>query len=154
MTSDDSIPPPKPAGPDAEPFVGLEEKHRRVPMHQRKARPTRQMPASIQHRPQKHTVDPLDKAVQNALGTRAEDVRLDPPGSAIAYDSQIMWLVVARVDGGPWSHQLVAENVRAASFASRRRAEGVVEWLRQTAQAEGTGAEYRLLPLLRAEQQI
>jgi hypothetical protein len=154
MTSDDETPPPKPLGPDGQPLLGLEEKHGRVPADQRKARPKREMPATMIYRASKNMVDPLDKAAQDARGTKAEDVRLDAPVAAAAVESQVMWLVVARVDGGPWSHQLVAENVRAASFASRRRAEGVVEWLRRMAQSEETGAEYRLLPMLRQEQPI
>jgi hypothetical protein len=154
MTDDEDTAPKPTIGPDGEPLLGLQERHRRVPVAQRKTRPKREMPATMSQRPQKHTVDPLDRAAQNALGTKAEDVRLDAPTASVAVEAQVMWLLIARVDGGPWTHQLVAENIRAASFASRRRAEGVVAWLRRTAQTEETGAEYRLVPMLRQEQQI
>jgi hypothetical protein len=152
--TDDSTPPPKPLGPDGEPLVGLSDKHRRVTPDQRTPRPKREMPAEVKHRQRYHFVDPLDKAAQNALGTKPSKVRLDEPLPAEAFDNQIFFCIVGRIDGGPWSHLVAAENMRAATFPSRRRAEATVSWLRRQAETDANGCEYRIIPVMRGEKQI
>jgi len=65
-----------------------------------------------------------------------------------------MHCVIARVDAGLWSHHFAAESIRVATFQSRRRAEGIVSRLRQVAEKEGNGCEYRIIPIMRIEQQF
>lgn len=151
---DDDHTPTQSLGPSGEPLLGLQTRRETTPKDQKKKRPTREMPATMNYRPGKYTVDPLDKAAQDARGDRAEDVRLDEPLPVEIVESQIMWLVVARMSGGPWSHALVGENARCASFASKRRAEAITTWLAKTAAEDGTEVEYRVVPILRQEQQI
>lgn len=83
-------------------------------------------------------------------------MKLDAPLPIEVVESQIVWQIVTRDTDGraPWTHALVGESIKATSFASRRRAEGVMGWLRRTAEQDGTHVEYALLPLLRQEQQI
>jgi hypothetical protein len=81
-------------------------------------------------------------------------VRLDAPIPIEIVESQVMWAIIARIGDGAWTHLLVGENIKATSFSSRRRAEGVMTWLRKTAEQDGTEVEYRLVPLLRQEQAI
>jgi hypothetical protein len=139
------------AGPNGT-LVGLVEQHGRVPPAERKARPKREKPTTMNYRTP-HEVDPLDKAFQDRRGKRADEVQLDEPIPG-AYDNQILWAVVGRIDGGPWSHLLAAENIRAATFPSRRRAEATVEWFRRQAEVDANGCEYRVIPVMRGEKAI
>jgi hypothetical protein len=153
MTTDDDTPPAKPVGPHGEPLLGLETRHSQTPKRGYRPSP-RERPTEVKHRQQRHHVDPLDTAAQNALGTKPSKVRLDEPLPAEAYDNQIFWCIVGRIDGGPWSHLVAAENMRAATFPSRRRAEATVMWMKRQAEVDGNGCEYRIVPVMRGEKQI
>lgn len=144
MTADDTTTAP-PVGMDGSPLLGLVTRSETLPLEQRPERPKREMPNPMNKRPPKPTIDPLDKAAQEVHGL---------PVSLEAYDNQIMWCVIARVDGGPWSHLLAAENIRAATFSSQRRAEATLWWFRRQAELDGNGCEYRIIPVMRGEKQI
>lgn len=138
---------------DLNPFPSLEMRRQTVPQEERRRTP-REMPVHFEQRDHKRKVDPLDKAAQERLGTRAEQIRLDEPLPAEILDNQIMWCVVARIDGGAWSHLLAAESIRSATFPSKRRAEATVLWFRRQSETDGTGVEYRVIPVMRGEKQI
>jgi hypothetical protein len=98
--------------------------------------------------------DPLDIAAQGGRHAKFEKLVLDEPIPAAAVESQIVFAIVGRIDRGPWSYQFAGETLRSATFQSRRRAEGIMGWLRQVAAKDGNGCEYRIIPLMRTEQQV
>lgn len=156
MTTDEDDNTAHPIGPDGQPLLGLiDVRAKTLPIEPRREPRKREMPAALNYRPNgKLKIDPLDKAAQDARGRKAEDVRLDEPLPADAYDNQIVWCVIGRVDGGPWSHLIAAENMRSATFPSKRRAEATMLWFRRQAEADSNGCEYRVVPIMRGEKPI
>lgn len=71
-------------------------------------------------------------------------------------DIPILYLVVARLDGGPWTWQLCGEKVQSISFQNQKRADAGIEVLRFLAKKDGMEdrIEYRWLRILGGVRQV
>lgn len=130
MTTGDEEPAPSKPMVDAqgEPLIGLETRHDTVAPDQRRTRPKREMPATVNHRPKRPTIDPLDDA-PCTRGLEAIE----------SYHAQVVWGVFASLGGGPWTHPLVAETIRGFHVL----VEGARTGHRQLPSAAGGSREHR-----------
>jgi hypothetical protein len=144
-------------GPKGEPLIGLDVRHLDARGRARdlsaastqSTKSARQKAPAFEHR--SFRPDPLDVAAQGGRGARPEKIKLEAAKPVVEVENAIVFAVVARIDGGPWNHQFVSESIRPTTYPSQRRAEGIADWLRQKSVSDGTGIEYRVIPLIGAE---
>jgi hypothetical protein len=144
---------PKPVGPDGEELIGLLTRPIKAPRKDKRATSIYPTPPLYEHKEQ-YVPDPLDVAAQGGPRTRAEDMTLEEPKASVMSENQIMYCIIARVDGGEWTHTLVSDGVRPTTWESERRAEGIMFWLRRKAETDSNGVEYRVIPLMRTSRVI
>jgi hypothetical protein len=72
--------------------------------------------------------------------------------SVVGVENAVVFGIIARVDNGPWSLQLAAATTYFTQ--SEGRAEGIAAWLRAKSARDGTGLEYRVIPLIRNERSL
>lgn len=68
-------------------------------------------------------------------------------------EQPVLYRVLARVDGGPWSTEFVATSPAAATFPTPKQAEGVITWFRAQ-RLEGVKVEYTLVPIVALKRDV
>lgn len=68
-------------------------------------------------------------------------------------EQPVLYRVLGRIGGGPWTTELVGTSPAAATFPTQKQAEGAISWFRAQRQ-EGSTVEYTIVPVLALRREI
>jgi hypothetical protein len=70
------------------------------------------------------------------------------PGHPLMTETPLYFRVFGRIDGGPWSWQIAADSIQAATFSIKKHAEQHTQYLTRLAEAQPSPkVEYAILPV-------
>lgn len=73
----------------------------------------------------------------------------------IACETTVLYRILARIDGSPWSWQLAAQDEEAATFTGKAKLEGHLKWLRAQADKHPSPKlEYCAIPIFVASRNL